>query len=98
MYERTVTTNDSPFRWNANPVLVPKPNQIQPRLIFNYYFIYKDIPVSHIEATTTVHNLLNIPSYQCLFLADIKHGYWAVNVYLDNGYYLAFYILKIGQI
>lgn len=34
MYERTVTANGNPSRWNANPVLVPKPGQVQPRLAF----------------------------------------------------------------
>ena len=96
MYDKTVTVNGCPFKWNVNPVFVPKPGQVEPCLTFNYYFIYKDIPVSNIEAVTIVHDLLSIPSHKYLFLADIKDGYLAINVHPDNRHYLAFYILKIG--
>ena len=75
MYERTITANSSLSRWNANLVLVSKPGQVLPRLTFNYHFICKDILASYTEAATMVHDLLSISSYQCLFLADIKHGY-----------------------
>ena len=75
MYEKPVNANDSLSRCNANFVLVPKPGQVQLRLLFNYYFIHEDIPASHTEAATTIHNLLSISSHHCLFLADIKHGY-----------------------
>lgn len=98
IYERTITANGSPSRWNANPVFVPKPGQVQPRLTFNYHFIYEDIPASDIKEATIVHNLLSIPSHQYLFSADIKHGYWAVNVHPDDRHYLAFHVLGIGQV
>ena len=42
------------------------------------------------EIATTVYDLLSILSHQCLFLVDIKHGYWAINVHPDNCHYLAF--------
>lgn len=51
---------------------------------------------SHIEMATMVHDFLTILSHQCLFLRDIKHGYYAVNVYLDDCYFLAFHIPRIG--
>ena len=98
MYERTVTTNSSSFRWNANLLLIFKPGQVQPCLIFNYHFIYKDIPASYIEAATIMHDLLSISSYQYLFLADIKHRYWAVNIHPNNRHYLAFHIPGIDQV
>ncbi len=98
MYGRTVTANGRPSKWNANPVLMHKPGQVQPHLTFNYHFIYKDIPASHIEAANNVHNLLSIASNQCLFSADIKHGYWVVNVHSDDRHYLAFHVPGIGQI
>ena len=66
--------------------------------MFNYYFFYDNILASHMETVTTVYNLLSIPSHQCLFLADIKYGYWVINIYSDNCYYLAFHILRLGQI
>ena len=43
MYEKIVTANGCPSKWNANPVFVPKPGQEQPRLTFNYHFIYEDL-------------------------------------------------------
>lgn len=75
IYERIITTNGRPLKWNANPVFVRKPSQIQPRLIFNYHFIFENIPASHMEAVTTVYDLLNILSNPSLFSTDIKHGY-----------------------
>ena len=98
MYEKTVTANICLSKWNALLVLVYEPGQVQPRLIFKYHFVYEDIPASHIEAATNVHNLLSIPSNNCLFSADIKHGYWVVNVYPDDRHYLAFHIPRIGQV
>ena len=41
--------------------------QVQLRLTFNYHFIYKDIPASHMEAASIVHNLLSILSHQYFF-------------------------------
>ncbi len=98
MYKRTLTANGCPSKWIANHVLVPKPRQVQTRLTFNYHFIYEDISASHMEAASTVHDLLSIPSHQYLLLADIKHGYWAVNIHPDDRHYLAFYVPGIGQV
>lgn len=53
---------------------------------------------SHIEGTLAVNDLLSIPSHQYLFLPDIKHGYWAININLNNWHYLAFHIPRIGQV
>ncbi len=98
MYERTVTANGRPSKWNANLVLMYKPSQVQSRLTFNYHFIYADIPARQIEAATNVHNLLSIPSHQCLFSTDIKHRYWVVNVHPNDRHYLTFHIPGIRQI
>lgn len=98
MYEILVMANGCPSTWNALPVFVHKPGQIQRHLTFNYHFIYKDIPASHMEAVTNMHNLLNILSQKCLFSADIKHRYWAVNIHSDDYNYLKFHIFRIGKI
>ena len=50
------------------------------------------------EAAANIYNLLGIPSHQCLFSAEIKHGYWAVNVHPDDHHYLTFYVPGIGQV
>ena len=98
MYETTLTANRCPFKWNTLPVFVRKTGQAQPRLIFNYLFIYKNILASHMEVATNVHNLLTIPSNKCLFSADIKHEYWVVNVYPDDRHYFAFPVPGIGHL
>ena len=98
MYKRTVTANECPFKWNALPVLIRKPGQVQPRLTFNYHFVYENIPASHMEVVINVHNLLSIPSNKCLFSRDIMYRYWVVNVYLDDHYYLVFHVPGIGQV
>ena len=98
IYKKIVIANGCLFKWDVNPFFIPKPGQVQFCLIFNYYFIYKNIPTNYMEAAIIVHDLLSILSYQCLFSTDIKHGYWAVNRYPDNYYYLIFHIPGIGQI
>ena len=42
-----VIAKDFFFKWNANLVLVSKLSQIKPRLIYNYYFIYKLTIILH---------------------------------------------------
>lgn len=98
MYKRTVTANRRSAKWNTNLVFVRKPDQVQTCLIFNYHFIYKNIPASHIKTATIMHDLLNILSNQSLFSTDIRHGYWVVNVYPNNRHYLAFHLPRIGQV
>ena len=71
--------------------------QVQTCLRLNYHFFYEDIVVSHIEIITIVYDLLSILSYQCLFLADIKHEYLLVNVHFDDRNYLAFHVSRIEQ-
>lgn len=60
IYKRIVIANGCLFKWNANPVFVSKPSQVQLYLTFNYYFIYKKILTSYMEAATTIYNLLSI--------------------------------------
>lgn len=75
MYEKTVTTNGQPSKWNVNPVLMYKSSQVQSCLTYYYHFIYQNIPTSHIKAITNMHNLLTIPSNQYLFSVGIKYRY-----------------------
>lgn len=98
MYKGTVIINDYPFKSNANPILVPISDQVQSHFTFNYYFIYENILARHMKAVMTVYDLLSIPSDQYLFLADIKYGYWVVNVYSNDWHYLIFHMLSICQI
>lgn len=98
IYKKIFIINSCPFNWIASFVLVFKPRQIQLYFTFNYHFIYKDILASHIKVVANVSNLLNILSYQSLFLANIKYKYWVINIYLNNYHHFIFYIPKIKQI
>lgn len=53
---------------------------------------------NHMEVITTVYDLFIILSHKYLFLADIKYGYWAINIYLDKHHYLTFHISGIRQL
>lgn len=75
-----------------------KPSQIQPHLTFNYPFIYEDISASHMEATTTMDNLLRIASNQTFFSLKIKYEYWVFNLYPNDCHNLAFHFSKIRQV
>lgn len=83
MYKKTITANSYLFKYNINFVFILK---------------YENIYASYIEVATNIYHLLNNVLYQYLFLADIKHGYWAVNVYYDNCYDLAFHVHGIRQV
>lgn len=98
IYKKTIKANGCLFKWNANLVFIFKPGQVQLCLTLNYNFIYGNILASYIKAATIVHNLLSILLYQCLFLVDIKHRYWVINIYSDNCYYFVFHIPGIRQI
>lgn len=50
------------------------------------------------EAAITVHDLLSIPLYQYLFLANIKDKYWPVNIHIDDYPYVAFHIPGISHV
>lgn len=45
-----------------------------------------------------MQDFLSTLLYQYLFLANIEYEYWTMNIHLDDYYYLAFHILKIGQV
>ena len=98
MYERTTSANGRVSAWGAQPVLVKKPGQAEPRLTFNYHYVYEEPPGSQMELADRVHSLLSIPSHKTYFQADLKHGYWAVSVHPEDRHYLAFSIPGLGQL
>lgn len=98
MYERTITANGRLSQWNAAPVLVPKKDQEQPRLTFNYHYVFEDQPGSYMELANKVHEFLSVPSHGVFIHFDIKHGYWAVEVHPDDRHFLAFTIPGLGQL
>ena len=75
MYQRTITANWKLSQWNAAPVLIPKKDQAQSRLTFNYHFVSEENSVSHMELITRIQDLLTNPSHKTLIQFDIKHDY-----------------------
>ena len=98
MYEKTVSVNGRTSQWGAAPVLVKKPGSIEPRLTFDYHFVYEEPSGSIMELATRVHNNLGRSSHRSLFSADMKHGYWGVAVHPEDRHYLSFHIPGIGQL
>ena len=97
MYERTVTANGKISEWNAAPVMVPKPGQVQPRLAFNYHHVWENIPGSHMELASKVHSFLSDPRHGSYCYVDFKHAYWVIPVHPDDCHYLAFNVPGLGQ-
>lgn len=98
-YERCTTANGRVSQWNARPVMVNKEGKAEPRLTFNYHFVYEDPAGSHMELAAKIHDLLGLPNNKTFFQADIKHGYWAILVHpADGRHFLAFSIPGIGQL
>lgn len=98
MYEKTVSANGRTSQWGAAPVLVKKPGSTEPRLTFNYHFVYEEPSGSIMELADRVHRQLGISSHRTYFSADMKHGYWGVLVHPEDRHYLAFHIPGIGQL
>jgi hypothetical protein len=98
MYERTSTGNGCLSQWNAAPVLVPRKGQVQPCLTFNYHYLYEDNPAPRMEVSKRVHDLLSNPRHGCFSQLDLKHGYWAIEIHLEDRHYLAFTVPGLGQL
>lgn len=98
MYEKTVTANGRTSQWSALPNLVDKEGSVEPRLTFNYHFVYESPSASIMELSLRVHNNLGVGSHRSYFSADMKHGYWGVLVHPEDRHYLAFHIPGVGQL
>ena len=97
-YEKCIHANGRVSAWNANTVLVKKERQVKPRLTFKYHVILEVLPSAHIKLVERVHSLLGVPSYTTFFQADMKHGYWAVEVHPEDRHYQAFSIPGTEQL
>jgi len=97
MYEKTFYANGKLSEWNTAPMIVPREGQEQPRLVFDYYWVYEDQPGNWMHNQEAVHNFLSNPSYKLYFQFDIKHAYWSVPIHPDDRYLLAFSVPGMGQ-
>jgi hypothetical protein len=105
MYERVPANNDGQFSsWNANPTIVPKPDQPpdlknpEIRVTFDYSHVTKDLPGCFLELTEEIHDFLSYLDHGCFIQLDLKHAFWSLPVHKDNRYIFAFIVLGIGQV
>lgn len=96
MYERTTTSNGKLSPWGAAPVLARKAGKIEPRLTFNYHYVFEEPPANHMELASRVHNFLSLPTHQWFSVFDLKNAYWTVVIHPDDRWILAFSIPGIG--
>lgn len=75
----------------------PKPTD-EPRLTFDYSKVREDMPGSHLELMSKVHDYLSDPRHQTFFQTDVKHGYFSVVLHPDDCHLFAFAIAGIGQL
>jgi len=56
----------------------------EPRVIFNYSRVNKELLGLYIELSLKVYNNLSNPRYYYLFVVDLKYAYLTIPLYLDN--------------
>lgn len=78
-------------------MIVPREGQEQPRLVFDYHWVYEDQPGNWMHNQEAVYDFLSNPSHKLYFQFDIKHAYWSVPIHPNDRYLLAFSVLGIGQ-
>ena len=102
IYERTETANGRPSEWNAQAVLVdkvenPGPHD-EPRITFNFSKVNEQMPGTHLELVSKVHDYLSDPRHGVYMQADMTHGYYLISLHPDDRHYFAFTIPGIGQL
>lgn len=66
------------------------------RLTFNYFKVIKNLSNNYIKFNFKMHNHLSNSRHDYLFIANLKHAYYIVSLYLKNRYYFAFTIFDIN--
>lgn len=85
-------------QWGADPVLVKKPGKKEPRLTFNYHYVWEEPPGNQMQLSREAHGFLSLPTHAVFSQFDLKNGYWAVEIHPDDRHYLAFSVPGIGQL
>ena len=60
--------------------------------------VTEDLPGTHLELSSKVHDNLSDPRHKYFFAADLKHAYLTVPLHPDDRHYFAFTISGIGQV
>ena len=72
--------------------------QNEPRIIFNYSKIKKNLFDTYIKLNSKIHdNFLN-SRHKLLFAADLKYAYHIIKLHFKNRHYFVFIILNIKQL
>lgn len=90
MYERITVANGKLSQWGADAVLVKKPGRDEPRLTFNYHYVFEEPLGIQMELSARSHSFLSIPSHACYSQFDPKNAYWTVEIHPEDRHYLAF--------
>ncbi|PPJ53210.1 hypothetical protein CBER1_11916 [Cercospora berteroae] len=98
MFERSITANGRLSQWGADPVLVRKPGKTEPRLTFNYHYVWEEPPGNQMQLSRDAHAYLGHPSHATFSQFDLKNAYWTVQIHPDDRHYLAFSVPGIGQL
>lgn len=67
----------------------------KPRLIFNYSRVNKDLPGSYLKLLSKVYDNLSNLQHIYLFIVDLKHAYYTIELYPENRYLFTFTISSI---
>lgn len=98
MYERTTVANGKLSQWGADAVLVKKEGKVEPRLTFNYHYVFEEPPGNQMELSSRAHGFLSLPSHEVYSAFDLKNAYWATEIHPEDRHFLAFVVPGIGQV
>ena len=98
MYERTTVANGKLSQWGADAVLVKKEGKVEPRLTFNYHYVFEEPPGNQMELSSRAHGFLSLPSHGVYSAFDLKNAYWATEIHPEDRHFLAFVVPGIGQV
>lgn len=82
----------------ADPVLVKKEGKTEPRLTFNYHYVWEEPPGNQMQLSADAHAFLSRPTHQVFSQFDLKNAYWTVQIHPDDRHFLAFSVPGIGQL
>ena len=98
MYERSVVANERLSQWWPALVLVKKEGKAEPRLTFNYHYVFEEPPGDHTELAARTHAFLSLPTHNVFPHIDFKNAYWVVEVHLDDRHLPSLSIPALGQL
>lgn len=88
--------------WNAAVVVVDKVENLTPKdkpcITISYQHVYETKPRNYLNLAFKCHDFVFKLHHITYFKLDLKHGYFAIELHLEDRYILAFIVLGIGQV